>query len=185
MMRTAAVLLLTLISPLALAHQGGAETAGWSAGLLHPLTGLDHLLAMVAVGMLGARMGGKALWRLPLLFMGLLLAGAVLALNGLMLPYLEQGILLSVVLFGLLVALPRTYAAVGTALVAGFALYHGMAHGAEMPVVATALAYISGMLLSTAGLHLAGIAAVSRLQVEFTRAVGAAVATGGLLLAVV
>ena len=71
MIPKAAVFILTLFSPLAMAHTGGAEAGGWVAGLMHPLLGLDHLLAMFAVGMLGARMGGRALWRLPLLFVGM------------------------------------------------------------------------------------------------------------------
>jgi urease accessory protein len=185
MIPKAAVFILTLFSPLAMAHTGGAEAGGWVAGLMHPLLGLDHLLAMFAVGMLGARMGGRALWRLPLLFVGMLLMGAVLALNGHLIPYMEQGIALSVVLFGLMVALPRVSAGMGAALVAGFALYHGMAHGAEMPLAAVGLAYLAGMAVSTALLHLAGILSVSRLQAVFARAGGVAIAAGGLVLAVV
>lgn len=185
MISRAAVFVLILFSPLAMAHTGGAEAGGWAIGLVHPLLGMDHLLAMFAIGMLGARLGGPALWRLPLLFVGMLLTGAVLALNGHVLPYIEHGIALSVVLFGLMLALPRLAAGPGAALVAGFALYHGMAHGAEMPPAAVGLAYLVGMAASTSLLHLAGIVSVSRLQAGFARAGGAAIAAGGLVLAVV
>ncbi len=180
-----AVFIISLFPPLAMAHSGGADVGGWTAGLLHPLLGMDHLLAMFAVGMLGARLGGRGLWRLPLLFVGMLLLGAVLALNGHLLPHLEQGIVLSVVLFGLLVALPRVSTGLGAALVAGFALYHGMAHGVEMPPASVGTAYLAGLLVSTALLHLAGILSVLRLHAGFARACGVGIAAGGLALAVI
>lgn len=176
------VLLLTLVPGLALAHEG-AGAHGWLAGLAHPLLGLDHLLVMLAVGMLGARLGGKTVWRLPLLFVGLLAVGAVLALNGISLPYIEQGILLSVVLFGLLLALPRISAQLGMALVAGFALYHGMAHGAEMPLAASAMVYLAGMVLSTAALHLAGVIGFQSLKLRLVQAGGLGMAATGLVMA--
>lgn len=185
MISRAAVFVLALFPAVALAHGAGVATGGWAAGLLHPVTGLDHLLAMFAVGMLGARLGGRALWLLPLLFVGLLLAGAGLAFNGILLPFLEQGILLSVVLFGILVAMPRVSVALGTALVAVFALYHGVAHGAEMPLAASGFAYLAGMAISTAMLHGAGILSVARLQESLARIGGLAIAAGGLVLGMV
>ena len=142
----------------ALAHPGHpVEASGFSYGLLHPLTGPDHLLAMLAVGLWAALAGGRALWALPLAFVAALLAGFGLGAAGLPLPAVEPMILASVVVIGAMVALAvRLPLLAVVVLVAVFGLAHGHAHGTEGP--ATGLAgYVAGFTLATAGLHAAGL----------------------------
>ncbi|MBD8905582.1 HupE/UreJ family protein [Methylorubrum zatmanii] len=150
--------LIVLLPHAALAHPGHGEASGLAQGLLHPVGGADHMLAMVAVGLLAAFYGGRALWALPLSFLGMMTLGAGLGITGLALPYVEIGIGLSVVAFGLALAL-RVAAPLAAlmALVGGFAVFHGYAHGAEMPESASGLAYGLGFLAATAALHLAGL----------------------------
>lgn len=180
----AGVLALGTASP-ALAH-GGASPGGFAGGALHPLGGLDHLLAMVAVGLWAAQLGGRALLGVPLAFLAALAAGAGVAWAGVALPAVEPGILASLVVIGLLVACAvRMPAALGAGLVAVFALLHGHAHGAEMPAAGAPALYALGFLAATALLHLGGIAAGRLLPRGFyaVRAAGAAVAAAGGLLA--
>jgi urease accessory protein len=127
-------------------------------GFLHPFGGADHVLAMVAVGLLAALYGGRALWALPLAFLAMMTLGAGLGLAGLVPLHAEIGIGLSVVAFGLALAL-RVEAPLAAlmALVGGFAVFHGLAHGAERPETATVLGYGAGFLAATAALHCAGI----------------------------
>lgn len=173
----------------ALAHTGVGIGGGLGAGFAHPFFGLDHLLAMLSVGALGAVAGGIALWALPATFMGVMALGGVLALGGIDLPGVELGIAASLVVFGLLLAtragLPT---AAAVAVVAVFALFHGHAHGAELPDMAAALPYVLGFVAATGILHLLGIAvalglkrlpAWSDLSV---RAAGGAVAACGAIL---
>lgn len=139
------------------AHQAGATQAGFAEGLLHPLTGADHLLAMVALGAWAAMVGGAAAVALPLVFPAAMLAGGLLGAGGIGLPLVEPGIALSVMALGALVALgARPRAWVAALLVGGFALAHGHAHGAEMPQAASPAAYGLGVLAMTLLLHLAG-----------------------------
>ena len=149
---------LGLIATPALAHTGAGPTTGLAAGIAHPLGGLDHLLAMVGVGLSAALIGGRALWLLPLAFISAMALAAAVALLGMPLPFVELGIGLSVVVIGILAALgasvPVTAAA---AVAAAFAIFHGHAHGTEMPVDASGLAYGAGFVAATAALHLAGI----------------------------
>lgn len=181
-------LLPVLIAGPAAAHTG-AGAAGLLAGLSHPLLGADHLLAMLAVGLWsGFALPGRV-WLGAAVFLGAMMGGAALAWSGLALPMVEGGIALSVVVFGLLAAFARrdqarevTLASLGA--VGLFALCHGHAHAAEGS--GPAAAYLMGFLLSTAGLHLAGIALARRVadgtaarQVQ--RLCGAAVAAAGLL----
>ncbi|HEY0833906.1 MAG TPA: HupE/UreJ family protein [Azospirillum sp.] len=159
--RTApAALALTLLlaaSP-ALAHTGHADAAGLAHGFLHPVTGLDHLLAMVTVGVYAAVIGGRALVTVPLAFVAMMAAGAALGVAGAPVPLVEPMIAASVVVLGLPCVLPwGRSAGVGVALAGWFALFHGFAHGAEMPVDASALAYGAGFLAATALLHAAGL----------------------------
>lgn len=163
-MSTLRVLLSGLVAftpGIALAHTSHGELAGLTgvaAGSLHPLTGLDHVLAMIAVGMLGAQMGGRALWALPAAFLSVMLAGGVLGLAGLPLPAVELAILLSVLVLGALIALGRPLpAALALSVVALFAAFHGYAHGAEMPAQASGLLYGLGFAVATGCLHGAGI----------------------------
>ncbi|MCJ2108461.1 HupE/UreJ family protein [Methylobacterium sp. E-041] len=197
MKRLAALALpaLVLLPQAALAHPGHGEAAGLVHGFLHPVSGADHVLAMVAVGLLAALRGGRALWALPAAFLALMAAGAGLGMagvevSGLGLPVAETGIALSVVAFGLAAAfgLRLPVAALG-ALVGGFAAFHGYAHGAEMPETASGLVYSLGFLAGTALLHAAGlglglaIAAGTRRTVMAPMLGGAVVASGVVLLA--
>lgn len=142
----------------ALAHTGHGDAHGFVAGLLHPVGGLDHVLAMAAVGLFAAHLGGRALWAVPAAFVTLMAFGGALGMNGVDVPYVEIGIGVSVVVFGAIlaagIALP-----VGLAmgLVGFFAIFHGHAHGAEMPQDATGAAYAAGFMIATALLHAAGV----------------------------
>lgn len=148
---------LALLPGLAQAHPGH-DVSGLAAGITHPLMGMDHLLAMVAVGLCGAKLGGVARWLLPLLFVSVMLLGGALAMAGVHLPGVELGIVGSVIVLGaLLVVVQRGQTAPVALLVAGFALFHGHAHGAEMPAAAGALSYALGFAVATAVLHAAGL----------------------------
>jgi urease accessory protein len=178
---------LVLLPGAALAHPGHGAATGAEAGFLHPLLGADHVLAMVAVGLLAALRGGRALWALPLSFLALMSAGAGLGAAGIALPYAETGIALSIVVFGLaaMVGL-RAPVALLAALVGAFAVFHGHAHGAEMPETASGLAFGLGFLAATALLHAAGIGlGIAGARLGATRAapaLGAGVAAAGLAL---
>ncbi|BDX20385.1 urease accessory protein [Halopseudomonas aestusnigri] len=148
---------LALLPGLAQAHPG-QDVSGLAAGITHPLMGMDHLLAMVAVGLCGAKLGGAARWLLPLLFVSVMLVGGALAMAGVHLPGVELGIVGSVIVLGaLLVVVQRGQTAPVALLVAGFSLFHGYAHGAEMPAAAGALSYALGFAVATAALHAAGL----------------------------
>lgn len=149
--------ILFLLMPItAFAHQAGTESAGLFAGVLHPLSGLDHLLAMVAVGLWASQMGQKAAWTLPSTFITAMIAGVIVAMAGVSVPYVETGILLSVLVLGGLIAtawvLPTVFS---IGIVGSFALFHGYAHGSE--VSAVSMAYIAGFVVSTAFLHATGV----------------------------
>jgi urease accessory protein len=169
----------------AFAHAPGAGEAGLAAGFAHPLFGLDHVLAMVAVGLWASQLGGRAVWLVPASFVGVMALGAALGAVG-TLPAVELGIVGSLLVLGALVATAtRLPAATGAALVAVFALFHGHAHGAEMPEGAAAL-FAVGFIAATALLHGIGLAAGLYLQRAasgwLVRAGGAAVAATGLVL---
>lgn len=176
-----------LSSGTALAHPGHAN--GTLAGMLHPLLGLDHLLAMLAVSIWAARMGGRARWLVPVSFLGCMALFAGLALAGIALPLGEGGIAASVLLAGVLIAAPRqltpTY---GALVVALFASVHGYAHGVEMPASVSPWLYGAGFLLSTASLHVAGLllgASLQRNKWSWAAAGSAIAACGGWMLAAV
>jgi len=179
----AAVVMLAATVP-ALAHTGVGPTTSFSAGFMHPLSGLDHLTVMVAVGLWAALKGGKALWAWPLAFVGVMLVGGVLGMAHVPVPFVEQGILASVVALGLLVAAAADLpVAVGAAIIGTFALLHGHAHGTEIPETAGGIEYAAGFALATASLHLAGIAAGLTFGTRFRTAVrlaGAACALVGV-----
>ncbi len=150
-------LLATLLAAPAHAHLAPGEYGSFAAGFTHPMFGLDHVLAMVAVGLWAALIGGRALWALPLGFVTGMVAGFALALAGIGLPLVEPMILASTVVFGLVVAFAlRTRVAVSAALTGLFGLFHGHAHGAEIGE-AGVLAFGAGFAVNTALLHLAGI----------------------------
>jgi len=182
-----AALFLVTTSGAALAHPGHSVT-GFAAGLMHPFSGLDHLLAMVAVGLWAAQGNRQKIWLLPATFMTLLAAGAAIATQWTTLPLLETGIAVSVLALGLVVALSLQLPAwLSIAITALFGLLHGYAHGLELPQSAAPAEYAMGFLAATASLHLAGIAAgiASRRRAALlSRILGSAIAvTGAYLLA--
>jgi urease accessory protein len=147
-----------LTPTVAFAHPGH-DGAGLFDGFLHPLGGVDHIVAMVAVGLLAARLGGRALWLVPASFVAAMAAAGLAGMAGVGLPYVEAGIALSVVVLGAVVALRLTMpVAAAMGLVAFFAVFHGYAHGIEMPETASGLAYGAGFVAATALLHGIGIA---------------------------
>jgi urease accessory protein len=153
-----AVVLSVVLHTAAFAHTGG-DGAGIVAGLAHPFSGLDHVLAMVAVGLWAAQLGRPAVWVLPLTFPAVMAVGAVLGATGMALPWLEIGIAGSVLVLGAAVALAwRPVVVASAALVAAFALLHGWSHGAELPQAGWALAYGAGFILATLALHGTGLA---------------------------
>jgi urease accessory protein len=143
----------------ALAHTGHGDASGFAHGFMHPVGGLDHVLAMVAVGLYAAMLRGRALWLLPAAFLGVMALGGALGAAGYVLPYAEIGIAASVVVLGLAVALRFNLPVLAAMGLAGlFAIFHGHAHGAEMPADASGTTYAAGFMLATAMLHCAGIA---------------------------
>jgi len=150
--------LLTLAAGPAIAHVGHSSTASFAAGLGHPLEGLDHVTVMVLVGLWVGLKGGRALWVWPAVFVGVMLIGGVLGMQGVPLPFVEPAILTSVVSLALLVALAVDLPVpVGAAILAVFALFHGHAHGTEVAGTLNGVEYMAGFALATAALHLAGI----------------------------
>lgn len=142
----------------AYAHTGVDHAGGLAHGFMHPIAGLDHVLAMVAVGMFASILGGRALWLVPTSFVMMMGVGGILGMEGVNIPFVEIGIAASVIVLGLAVALrwnPSTAAAMG--IVSLFAIFHGHAHGAEIPVDATGLQYSAGFMAATAVLHIVGI----------------------------
>jgi urease accessory protein len=179
---------LLLAPTAALAHTGHGTTASLFAGLAHPISGLDHLTVMLAVGALAAVKGGRALWLWPASFVGVMIAGALLGMAQVQLPLVEPAILASMVVLGLLVALAVNLPTWLGAIVIGVsALFHGHAHGAEAVGVGAA-AYMIGFIAATAALHLAGIGAVFGLRSAslqpLVRIAGAACALVGASLAI-
>lgn len=151
--------LAALLTPsLALAHTGVGDTHGFVHGFAHPLGGLDHMLAMVAVGLFAAHLGGRALWLVPASFVGVMALGGAVGMAGIEIPFVEAGIALSVIVLGAAVALQVALPTIAAmALVGFFAIFHGHAHGAELPQGASGLGYAAGFLIATALLHAAGI----------------------------
>jgi urease accessory protein len=184
-----AVAVLAVLPLRAFAHaEGGAAGAGFLTGFLHPLGGIDHVLAMLAVGMWGAQLGRPAIWVLPVAFPQMMALGGVAGILGLPLPAIEIGVTLSVITLGSMIAFdqrPPLWAA--SLLVGFFAVFHGYAHGAELPGQTGALAYSAGFVSATGLIHLTGIGIgfVTRLPhgTRLLRAGGSVIAGAGLLLA--
>jgi urease accessory protein len=181
---TAALLLIVACAP-AFAHTGSMR-GGFVGGFAHPLFGPDHVVAMVAVGLWGAFLGAPAIWLLPIVFPLVMAGGGVIGILGIPLPGIEIGIAVSAIVLGLMVMLaakpPLLVAAV---LVGAFAIFHGYAHGAELPPGADAVAYSVGFVVATGLLHLTGIAfglvarwPAGRIAV---RAAGGAIALAGVV----
>ena len=169
------------------AHVLPGQPHGFFHGLSHPIHGLDHVLAMIAVGLWAAQLGGRALWLVPLNFVGIMALGGILGASGVPVPFVETGIILSVVVLGLLIAgAVRLPLLAGAALVGLFALFHGHAHGAEMPATARGLLYGLGFVMVTALLHAVGIAGATMAQrlarVSVIRFAGALIVVGGVVV---
>lgn len=147
-----------IISILAITSVASGAHTGQAAGFAHPFTGIDHIAAMVAVGLLAARLGGRAVWAVPLAFVTMMVMGGVAGLSGLALPMVETGIVFSVVVLGLAALLRFAMPMPVAALLAGFfAIFHGLAHGAEIPADAQAMTYFSGFITATLALHGLGL----------------------------
>jgi urease accessory protein len=179
----AAALLVAAAS--ASAHPGGGVAGGFSSGFMHPILGWDHVVAMVAVGLWGAFLGRPAIWVLPIVFPMVMAFGGAIGLSGLHIPAVETGIAFSAIVLGAVVALAiRPPIPVAAVIVGTFAIFHGYAHGVELPKAADPLAYSLGFVIATGMLHLAGIAI--GLVVRWpagkiaVRAVGAAIAMAGV-----
>lgn len=181
--------LLLCAATAARAHSDEVSAGGFVSGYLHPLTGLDHLLAMVAVGIWGATLGRPLVWALPVAFPLLMVVGGVLGIAAVPLPYVEPGIAVSVVVLGLAILTAwRAPVAVAVAIVAAFGVLHGYAHGTELPSTAAPAAYAAGFVVSTGLLHLAGIA-IGLLKAvphgtQWLRASGGAIAAAGVWILV-
>ena len=180
----AVALALLTASGTAAAHVEAGAVGGFVSGVLHPLLGLDHLVAMVAVGLWGAFLGRPAIWLLPVVFPSVMALGGALGIAGVPLPAVEIGIAVSGVLLGLAVAVAwRAPLALAAVLVGVFAIFHGHAHGTELPDAANPFAYAVGFVLATGALHLAGIGfgALTRFRRGewLVRAAGAVVALVG------
>ena len=166
------------------AHEGVGVPGGLLSGFLHPLTGLDHLVAMVAVGIWGAQLGSPAIWVLPITFPLVMAMGGVLGIAGVPLPMPELVIALSGVVLGALVATRVMVPFIMAAMLVGvFAIFHGHAHGAELPTAANALAYGISFVVATGLLHLCGISLGALIRwpagERVVRGLGAAIATLG------
>jgi len=186
---TALLMMAAGVTP-ALAHGGGIGggdvAGGFFGGFRHPLTGPDHVAAMVAVGLWGAVLGAPALWLLPIAFPLIMALGGVLGIAGVALPRVEIGIAVSAIVLGVMVAfMVRAPLAVAVAAVAVFAIFHGYAHGAELPPGADAIAFSAGFVIATGLLHLAGIgvglAARRPAGRVVVRLAGAAIAIAGMI----
>jgi urease accessory protein len=154
----AAVVVLTPM--VAFAHTGVGDTSGFVRGFGHPMSGLDHIIAMLMVGVFARQLGGRALWLLPIAFVSIMVVGGMLGMAGIEVPLVEIGIALSVVVFGVIVAFEiKAPAATAMGVVGLFAVFHGHAHGAEIPEVGGGVAYAAGFMIATALLNLSGIIA--------------------------
>jgi len=155
---TLAAALSLLVHGPAFAHVESGTATGLVSGLLHPVTGLDHLVAMIAVGLWGAQLGSPAIWLLPITFPLVMAFGGLLGLAKLCLPFAEQAVALSAVVLGALIMLrARPPLWIAALVVATFAIFHGYAHGLELPHAADPLAYGAGFVIATGLLHLCGI----------------------------
>jgi urease accessory protein len=147
-----------LLTSTAFAHTGVGSTSGFLHGFLHPLSGIDHMLAMTAVGVFAGHLGGRALWLVPSAFVSMMIVGGILGVTGAPVPFVEIGIGLSVVVLGLAVAFQIQVSTIAAMAAVGFfAIFHGHAHGSEMPDTVSGLTYGVGFTLATAALHLVGI----------------------------
>ena len=151
--------LLVILPNFVFAHSGHGDNNSFSFGLFHPFFGFDHLLAMVAVGVWASQLGGKATWVVPFVFVSLMLVGGALSISGVSIPFVENGILVSVLILGVLIAAAVKAPLLLSSIIVGvFALFHGQAHGAELPASSSAISYCLGFAVATILLHAVGIA---------------------------
>ena len=183
-----ALALLVVLPTRAFAHtEGGAAGAGFLTGFLHPLRGLDHVLAMLAVGMWGAQLGAPAIWMLPVAFPMVMALGGVVGILGIPLPAVELGIAVSVIALGSMIALDRRPSLKMASLLVGFfAVFHGHAHGAELQGQMGAVVYSAGFVTATGLIHLTGIGIGFVIKLpqgtKLLRAGGTAIALAGVFL---
>ncbi len=176
--------LLLLVNTPVMAHSAEGMSIGFISGLLHPIMGFDHVVAMLAVGLWGAVLQRPAFWLLPLVFPSMMAFGAIFAIKGLVLPGVELGIALSGVILGMLVLFGIKAPLVLAALIVGaFAIFHGYAHGIELPGSAEPVAYGVGFVLATGLLHVVGMGLGLLLHIPYgknvVRALGAAISLVG------
>lgn len=157
--RSLFLLMLILSVPvIASAHTGVGVFSGFLSGFGHPITGFDHLLAMLAVGLWATSLGGRSVWAVPIVFIMFMAVGGFVGIAGFSVPFIEQGILFSVFALGFLIAAALKVTPVYSAIIVGFfALFHGNAHGSEVPLASGIMAYTAGFLVATSLLHSIGI----------------------------
>ena len=177
---------LVIIPSLGQAHPGHGA-GGFLHGIEHPFGGLDHILAMVAVGLWAAQLGGRAFYLVPLSFVSVMILGGLMGVAGIQVPFVEEGILTSILILGLLIAAAvRVPLWASVMIVACFAVFHGFAHGAEMPSSSSGLGYGAGFVLATATLHAIGMGlgvAMGRTPwPKLTRLAGTVIIMAGLFL---
>jgi urease accessory protein len=182
---TASITLTLLLAQTAQAHVGNHEIGGLIHGLQHPLGGLDHILAMLAVGLWAAQIGGAGLWALPLAFISAMALGGIVGMTGITMVFVEQGILLSDLILGAVVLLgTRLPLKISMGIVGLLAIFHGYAHGAEMPQGVSGLEYATGFVFSTAFLHGLGLGSALLIQKfladRFIQVAGVGILAGGL-----
>jgi urease accessory protein len=182
----AALLIAVTFAEPAFAHEGNIVRGGFIAGFSHPFFGLDHMLAMIAVGIWGGILGRPLIYLLPSVFPVMMAVGGVIAMAGIVIPFTEVGIALSLVTLGGLIAAERKLPVVAAIIIIGvFAICHGFAHGTELPLAADPVAYSSGFVMATGLLHIAGIGigwlgAKSHSPALASRISGALIAVAGL-----
>ena len=182
-------LLSSVFPTLAYAHTGLGEVDGIVSGFCHPFTGLDHLCAMIGVGLWAAQRGGRSIWLIPLAFLCVMALGGLLGMFAVSIPFVEPGIVASILILGILIAAAiRMPLMLGILLVGTFALFHGHAHGAEMPHTVSGVMYGIGFLAATALLHACGVGfgLITRQtgSAWLLRTTGAALILCGLFLAI-
>ena len=178
-----------MLPNMASAHTGAVGTTGFMHGFGHPLWGADHMLAMIAVGLWSAQIGGRSTWALPCTFVGLMALGGILGFSGFPLPFVEEGIWVSILLLGVLIAsASKLPLACSMSIVGVFAIFHGHAHSTEMPTSIGFASYAMGFSLATAMLHSAGIGLGTLMKHAnfqiLSRVGGGAIALGGMYLSV-
>lgn len=177
-----------LFTPLMLlAHPEMGQATGFWHGFSHPLTGLDHILAMLAIGIWAVQVGGKAIWAIPLSFVGMMIVGGILGMNGVKIPFVETGIVMSVMVLGvLIIASARLPLAAGMLIAGIFAIFHGHSHGTEIPGAVMGITYSIGFAVSTLLLHLSGIGLAlfigNKVKIQLLRYAGASIALAGLIM---